>query len=135
MGFDVTGVNPKNRRGRMFSCNLWAWHPLWSFVSLVASDILTEEQQNGGHYNCPPTTVAAETSLEIARRLRQILKQPEKYEDGVKKAEGRARLEQRGLVKALKELSGEAAGGFHLDRKTVAAFAGFCESSGGFRIT
>ena len=39
MGMDVIGVNPTSKKGEYFRNNVWWWHPLWEYCSVVAPDI------------------------------------------------------------------------------------------------
>ena len=37
--------------GAYFRNNVWAWRPLWHFVTCICEDFLTEEDINAGSFN------------------------------------------------------------------------------------
>ena len=39
MGFDLTGINAKNKKGEYFRNNCWYWRPLWDFATNVTMDL------------------------------------------------------------------------------------------------
>lgn len=59
-------------RGAYFRNNIWRWSPLWEYVCLVCSDILSEQDEEKGYFN--DGHIITESKAEkIARRLRNRL--------------------------------------------------------------
>lgn len=51
MGFDLYGESPKNKNGEYFRNNVWWWRPLWQYVAVECSDIITDKDVKAGGYN------------------------------------------------------------------------------------
>ena len=43
MGMDVYGERPRTNKGEYFRNNVWWWRPLWNYVSVECSDIITKK--------------------------------------------------------------------------------------------
>ena len=68
MGFDLYGVSPKNKNGEYFRNNVWWWRPLWQYVSVECSDLLTDKDIEAGGYN-DNHKIKARQAEKIADRL------------------------------------------------------------------
>ena len=100
MGFDLSGMNPNLTRpepelppftertdadwkkfsdwqedncGVYFRNNVWWWRPLWSFVSGMCADILTEKDIESGSYN-DGHGISKTKANRIAKRLFKLIK-------------------------------------------------------------
>jgi hypothetical protein len=51
MGFDLSGVKPKNKKGEYFRNNIWWWRPLWDYVCKTCDEFMTEEDKCKGVSN------------------------------------------------------------------------------------
>ena len=72
MGMDLSGFNHKSEKGDYFRNNCWWWRPLWNFVCDECSDVITEDDASGGHYN--DGHLIDETKCEvIVERLTEML--------------------------------------------------------------
>ena len=98
--------------GGYFRNNVWAWRPLWYFVSKVCDDILTREDINLGNENSGHK-ISWKKSEAIAERLYQLI------EDG--------------SVEAF-ESEFEDDRGYDFFEENVRDFAYFCSKCGGFEI-
>jgi hypothetical protein len=49
MGMNLTGKDPKAKRGESFDRNCWGWRPLWEFVCDVAES--SPLVRRAGHFN------------------------------------------------------------------------------------
>ena len=73
MGMDVYGERPKSNRGEYFRNNVWWWRPLWNYVSIECSDIITKKDIERGHFN--DCHLITETKAkQIADRLLSLCK-------------------------------------------------------------
>jgi len=72
MGFDISGLNPKNKKGEYFRNNVWYWRPLAEYV-LKETKVILEADQEGWHYNdCHE--VSKEDAEQIAKQLDHLVK-------------------------------------------------------------
>ena len=72
MGFDISGLNPKNEKGEYFRNNVWYWRPLAEYV-LKETKVIDEKDQEGWHYNdCHE--VSKEDAEQIAKQLDHLIK-------------------------------------------------------------
>jgi len=126
MGFDIVGINPKNKKGEYFRNNVWWWRRLADFVIHVSEDILTVRDAEQFKWN-NGYKISKRKAEKIAKRLKEAIND--------KKAHKKFLKEQ---VKAYTELSkkiakeGESA--WQFSWKNIKEFAEFCENSGGFWI-
>jgi len=51
MGYDLSGIKPKNDTGDYFRNNVWWWRPLWSYVCEVCDEVMSEEEMCKGTSN------------------------------------------------------------------------------------
>ena len=99
MGFDLSGMNPNLTRpqpelppmpertdddwgdywqwqeencGTYFRNNVWAWHPLWNFVTAVCNNILTEKDIKGGSSN-DGHKISKTKADKIAKKLHNLI--------------------------------------------------------------
>lgn len=136
---DVTGLKPATAAGGYFHCTIWYWAPLWTYVSRVAPDILTEKDITLGHSNSGHKISAAKARA-IGRRLNEMIAAG-KTEAYVKKFRGKkpnrtqsSRSPSLAIVKKMVKALG-AAGEPGITVEIVQAFADFCSGSGGFEIS
>lgn len=71
MGMDVYGERPRTNKGEYFRNNVWWWRPLWNYVSVECSDIITKKDIEGGHYN-DNYLITDSKAKKIAERLLQL---------------------------------------------------------------
>jgi len=72
MGFDISGLNPKNEKGEYFRNNVWYWRPLAEYV-LKNTKVIDEKDQEHWHYNdCH--VVPKEQAEQIAKQLDYLIK-------------------------------------------------------------
>ncbi|MBI4448856.1 hypothetical protein HY641_02410 [Candidatus Woesearchaeota archaeon] len=150
MGFDLIALKPKSEEYRRFINNVWGWRPLWAFVTKVCSDLLTEEQINGGHIN-DGVLINEELALGIARRLKKIIEsgfaehQAGSFQDRkdkvgmitcnacdgtlIHKYTGEPCMICRGTGKVKPMVTA-----YHFSIENLKEFVKFCENSGGFEI-
>lgn len=78
MGFDLIGLQPRNRKGGCFSVNIWSWHRLADFVLLTCSDVFRDAETRYWRTN-DGQRVGRETALKVAKRLKQCLEDDNAY--------------------------------------------------------
>ena len=183
MGFDLSGLNPNVSRpqpelppmtertdddwgayhewqeencGVYFRNNVWAWRPLWNFVTGVCDDILTEKDIESGSWN-DGHKISKTKADKIAKRLWKLIEDDKvkEYEDEYKKdlasleqvdceicdATGK-RQEPPKTGAGDRECNGcggtgkkdDWAKSYPFEEENVRKFANFCANSGGFRI-
>ena len=142
--------------GVYFRNNVWSWRPLWSFVTAVCNDILTEKDMEQGTWN-DGHKISKTKAGKIAKKLHSMIEKGEvkEYEEGYKKH--LASLEQ--LDCDICEATGKrqeppttgagnvkcnGCGGtgkkddwaksYPFSEENVREFANFCMNSGGFTI-
>ena len=72
MGFDISGLNPKNKKGEYFRNNVWYWRPLAQYV-LEETKVIDKKDQDSWHYNdCHE--VSKEQAEQIAKQLDHLVK-------------------------------------------------------------
>jgi len=142
--------------GVYFRNNVWWWRPLWSFVTGVCDDILTEKDMEQGSYN-DGHKISKTKADRIAKRLYGLLDngQAKEYEEGYKAnlnsleqidcdvcdATGK-RQEPPKIGAGDVECNGcngtgkkdDWAKSYPFDADNVRRFANFCANSGGFRV-
>lgn len=71
MGFDISGLNPKNEKGEYFRNNVWFWRPLAHYV-LEETKVISQNDKEKWHYNdCHEIT--KQEALQIAKQLRHLI--------------------------------------------------------------
>ena len=86
MGFDLYGESPKNKKGEYFRNNVWWWRPLWQYVAVECSDIITDKDvQAGGFNDCH--LINESKAKQIADRLLSLCKEgkPQAIQEQYKK--------------------------------------------------
>jgi hypothetical protein len=76
MGIDCTGLKPANETGEYFHNTIWAWTPLWIYVTEECSGILSKEDIYRGHYNSSHK-ISRKKATAMGKRLHNRLR-PEK---------------------------------------------------------
>ena len=117
MGFDVYGIEPKNKDGEYFRNTVWWWRPLWDYINEVTADVISEDQYSNGHTNSGEVITSTQCS-EIC----EILDLDLKSKDGIVKSFASSRQMPIGD------------GNYPFDRENVERFLGFLKNCGGFEI-
>ena len=108
MGFDLSGLNPKNETGEYFRNNVWWWRPLAQYV-LDETKVILEGDQEKWHYNdC--YEVSKEDAEQIAKQLDHLMKKghtksfEDKWETYRKKLEKHNEKVEKELEKHVKKV-------------------------------
>ena len=152
MGFDLTGVEPKNKKGEYFRNNCWWWRPLWDFIGTHCNDIITSEDLEKGCYN-DGHLIDGEKAKRLAFRLEFLINQGivKKYQEKYEEEQKNTPDEKCDICNGTGKRNDiyvkgtcNACGGkgtkrpwicsypFSIDN--VKEFVDFCKSSGGFQI-
>ena len=142
--------------GYYFRNNVWWWRPLWSFVTGMCANILTEKDIRLGGYN-DMHKISKTKAGRIAKRLHSMIEdgRVKEYEDGYKRhlasleqvdceicdATGK-RQEPPSTGAGDRECNGcdgtgkkdDWAKSYPFSEDNVREFANFCANSGGFTI-
>lgn len=83
MGFDLTGVKPKNEIGVYFQNSVWGWRPLWQYIDHLTTlikengipvpNLLTEDDILRGNYN-DGHLIPKEKADSLSQLLRDSIK-------------------------------------------------------------
>ena len=145
MGFDLTGRQPKNKKGEYFRNNCWHWRPLATYVLNLIE--LPEKQQNWEFNDgCKVSKISAE---KIAKKLQQEIdsgnttKYSKKYKADLKKLP----LEKCHFCKGTKKYQNKKCSfckntgkqeswlkNYPFSVENVKEFIEFAKNSGGFKI-
>ena len=108
--------------GGYFRNNVWAWRPLWHFVTEVCDDILTEKDVEKGSFN-DGHKINKKKAEAIADKLYSLLDngQVKEYEEGYKEH-----------FDSLNEKDWDRH--YPFSEENVRKFADFCAKCGGFEI-
>jgi hypothetical protein len=82
MGFDVSGISPKNEKGEYFRNNIWWWRRLWDFCRFVAA----VDPGGEGHMN-DGFTVKGKEHTRLKKALKYALTHQDEYIKWVKESE------------------------------------------------
>ena len=118
MGFDISGLNPKNEKGEYFRNNVWYWRPLAEYV-LKETKVIDEEEQKHWHYNdCHEVT--KEQAEQISKQLDHLVKSGHCREFALAWERRRKKIEKHNdqVEKELAEFEREVC--FKLDKKNLA---------------
>jgi hypothetical protein len=115
MGFDIYGLNPKNKEGEYFRNNVWWWRGIAVMVEQTCCDILTEEQLEGLHMN-NGIKYNEELASMVVEKLEELMDEDWKF---------------NAKVSVIKQELGQ---NYPFDKKNLHEFMEFCKSSGGFEI-
>lgn len=148
MGFDVYGQS-----GNYFRNNVWWWRPLWTYVSITCSDILSKYNIKHGCYN-DGHFINKDKAERIAQRLSEKINSGEamayveKYEEERKAiplekceyCEGTGKRFWEGV--GYKKCNGCDGKGeresyqswYPISIENIKEFADFCSKSDGFKI-
>jgi hypothetical protein len=120
MGFDLTGLKAKSKKGEYFRANVWFWRPLANYVLDVCK--VPERMRTSWYYN-DGHIVPESDALRIADILDEQIK------------EGKVKAYEKLYEKARKALrEDDPQGWYPFSAKLVSEFATFCRESGGFEI-
>jgi hypothetical protein len=138
MGMDCTGLKPANETGEYFHNTVWAWPPLWDYVTAECSDILSKQDIYRGQYNSGHK-ISRKKATAMGKRLPNRLRtrKTHAYAKRVRRP-GYLPIESPILDagRAVAEAVGDIATGkpaFYV--VNVRKFADFCAASGGFEIS
>ena len=150
MSMDLTGIKPKNDKGKSFSNNVWRWRPLWEYCFVVKA--INAQSANKGAFN-DGNKITERQTINIVKILKEEIKsgRTKEYEikrnkflselplvkcevcngTGKRKIEGKVitcnGCEGKGIVKDFSTW-------YQFDVQNVKNFIEFCENSGGFTI-
>jgi len=132
MGFDIIGVEPKNKTGEYFRNSIGEWRPLWHCICNNTEE-LTEEFRFFGQHN-EGILIDGELHRAIIRTLQELLRSRSQGE--AKRAlEQSPYLEWNGRRQPTVEMSFPAFGEHHhFEWENVERFLRFCEANEGFSI-
>lgn len=145
MGFDLYGVNPKEKPdeidfitatedeikayfiaqkkdGVYFRNNVWWWHPLWNLIGELCSDILTEKDIKAGGWN-DGHLINKSKAVRIGQRLNKLLESGEVEKEIDKYLINRGEYDKD-----------ECKTWYDINKDNVKDFAHFAIHSGGFEI-
>jgi hypothetical protein len=71
MGFNLTGLSPRNGKGDYFRLNVWWWRLVWDYVCEVSGDILSENDREKGLFN-DHQGISERKAKKIAERLIEL---------------------------------------------------------------
>lgn len=71
--YDIKEQYEQDNPGIYFRNNVWWWRPLWDYVCIACSDIITKEEHREGHSNSG-RRISKTKSKKIAARLRKLVK-------------------------------------------------------------
>ena len=128
MGFDIIGLNPKNKRGEYFRNNNYWWSALASFIHMHLN-CFTEKEYERFYYNS--NIIIKEVKVKkIVNFLNNALENKEDYNQWIEKFEEAMRLQ---LIKFDMIKAGDKYNlPFHWEN--VREFKEFCEGCRGFII-
>ena len=145
MGYDLYAIKPKSKKFGYFRSNVWYWRPLWSYVSILSKDILTDEDIEEGNYN-NDYIINNEISVTIGNRILESLSNNVFKDYKIKFEKEKETLDKEnckfcsnsnnncnmcngtGLVENFYK-------SYNLDKNLLEQFANFCINSGGFQIS
>lgn len=142
MGFDIVGIEPKNKKGEHFRNNIWWWPRLWDFCCHVAGCV-TEQEQRRGHHNCG-LVIEGEKHERLVRGLKKALEAKGAHALWIAQTENYA-SERSELIKRLFEKIEVAAAksgammkpqecAYPFSWENVQEFFEFAKSNRGFKI-
>jgi len=152
MGFDLFGMNPKNKKGEYFRNNVWWWRPLWNYICTVCENTLTDSDCREGEFN-NGYSISENKGQRIANRLALLVKNGDTQRYSVRYARKLKKLpdEECEFCKGTGKRNDEYVQGtcnacsgkgkvrpfvtnYPFSVANVRNFIDFCENSGGFRI-
>jgi hypothetical protein len=71
MGMDVVGKNPSSPAGEYFRANVWSWHPIYSLIVELCSDLLAKRTLKRMAFNDGAGPKDQKTCTEMANRFEQ----------------------------------------------------------------
>jgi hypothetical protein len=71
MGFDLFGIEPRNRKGEYFRNNIWWWPRLWDFCCDITPEI-SENERKSGYYNSG-LVISEKKHRALIKNLQQAL--------------------------------------------------------------
>ena len=85
MGFDLFGIEPRNRKGEYFRNNIWWWPRLWDFCCDITPEI-SKYERNSGHHN-GGLVISDEKHRALIENLRQALNDRDKFNKWIRKSD------------------------------------------------
>lgn len=111
----ATGLDPITEEGEHFTATTDLWFPLWSYITMVCEDFLSDEEEQIGFY---PKQLRTEIPQEISIKMARLLMK--EIENGNAKAFGENTFPNGDFTFSVDELRN---------------FANFCGLSGGFKLS
>jgi hypothetical protein len=111
----ATGLNPISIDGEYFTTTTDSWFPLWSYITIVCEDFLSEDEEQIGFY---PKQLRSQIPQDISIKMARALFS--EIENGNAKAFGESTFPNGDFTFSVDELS---------------KFAHFCGLSGGFKLS
>jgi hypothetical protein len=112
----ATGKDPINKTGEFFASTTDSWFPLWTYVTIICEDLLSDEESNLGFFPKElKTTIEQDHAIQMARIIHQEIEN------------GNA---QEFAIKTFPE-----ANDFLFSVEELGTFASFCGLSGGFNLS
>jgi len=75
MGFDVMGINPKNKEGEYFRNNIWWWGKLWVVCCYLLNDDDGKVDLKKGFHN-DGLEIKGDIHKKLVGRLKEVLDNP-----------------------------------------------------------
>jgi len=140
MGFDLFGIEPRNRKGEYFRNNIWWWPRLWDFCCDITPEI-SENDRNSGYYNSG-LVISEKKHRALIENLKKALNDREKFNEWMSNSEARYANTGHWLDRifgAIKGLDDEAKvrpkeARYHFDWSNVEDFLEFITNNNGFQI-
>jgi hypothetical protein len=147
VGMDVYGRKAKDEKGEYFRCNVWWWRPLWKYCEQVVPIICGKVEgaqfnQGEGLDDADSAALASSLRVEIeSGRTAEYAKEYKEWRDSLPPRGQCTSCKGTGEYEAMTCLSCGGKGvlcawdaEYEFNVETVAEFADFLESCGGFEI-
>ena len=85
MGFDLFGIEPRNKKGEYFRNNIWWWPLLWDFCCHITPEI-SENERNSGHHNSG-MVISDRKHQALIKNLKQALRNKGKFNEWIRHSE------------------------------------------------
>jgi hypothetical protein len=74
MGFDLSGIGAKNKKGEYFRNNCWWWRPLWNFCCYLVPEI----DPNKGQFN-DGKTIRGKQHKKLVANLKNAIENKDEF--------------------------------------------------------
>lgn len=131
MGMDVFGIDNKKA---YFRASIWAWRPIHSIITEVASDFIPEKVLNGMSTNCGAGLTSDEDCKKLAARISSWMEHNVKG----KKIEANEENYELKITKMIESVFGEGTVSsipcYSVDDEHLKEFVEFLNVCGGFKV-